>query len=63
MNDTVRELLRTLSSRLKSTWVFPSETGDTPLDGQNFVNRVFVKRSARHASTTSRGTVSGTRNA
>jgi len=23
MNDTVRELLHTLPSRLKSTWVFP----------------------------------------
>jgi len=35
--------LRALPSRLKSAWVFPSETGETPLDGQNFVNRVFVK--------------------
>src|SRR5439155_9030493 len=43
MNDTVRELLRALPSRLKSAWVFPSGTGETPLDGQNFVNRVFVK--------------------
>ena len=43
MNDTVRELLRALPSRLKSAWVFPSETGDTPLDAQNFVNRVFTK--------------------
>jgi len=42
MNETVRELLRTLPSRLKSKWVFPSATGDTPLDAQNFVNRVFV---------------------
>ena len=43
MNDTVRELLRALPSRLKSAWVFPSATGETTLDGQNFVNRVFVK--------------------
>ena len=43
MNDTVRELLRALPSRLKSDWVFPSDTGRTPLDGQNFVNRVFLK--------------------
>ncbi len=43
MNDTVRGLLGTLPSRLKSAWVFPSETGETPLDAQNFVNRVFTK--------------------
>jgi len=43
MNDTVRTILRALPSRLKSEWVFPSETGETPLDSQNFVNRVFVK--------------------
>ena len=43
MDDTVRELLRALPSRLKSAWVFPSATGETTLDGQNFVNRVFVK--------------------
>jgi len=29
-------------SRLRSRWVFPSETGETPLDAQNFVNRVFL---------------------
>jgi integrase len=28
---------------LESTWVFPSDMGDTPIDGQNFVNRVFLK--------------------
>jgi len=43
MNDTVRTILRALPSRLKSEWVFPSETGETSLDSQNFVNRVFVK--------------------
>jgi integrase len=42
MNDTVRAVLRALPSRLKSRWVFPSETGETPLDAQNFVNRVFL---------------------
>jgi len=41
MNDTVRELLRSLPSRLNSPWVFPSDTGETALDAQNFVNRVF----------------------
>jgi site-specific recombinase XerD len=29
--------------RIQSDWVFPSDTGTTPLDGQNFVNRVFLK--------------------
>lgn len=42
MNDTVRAVLRALPSRLKGPWVFPSETGETPLDAQNFVNRVFL---------------------
>jgi hypothetical protein len=32
MNDTVRDLLRGLPSRLKGPWVFPIETGETPLD-------------------------------
>ena len=41
MNDTVRELLRSLPSRLKSPWVFPSATGETPLDARNYINRVF----------------------
>jgi hypothetical protein len=43
MNDTVCEVLRALRSRPKGEWVFPSDTGTTPLDGQNFVNRVFIK--------------------
>ena len=43
MNDTVRALLRALPSRLKSEYVFPSEAGETPLDSQNFINRVSVK--------------------
>jgi len=42
MNDTARAVLRALPSRLKSPWVFPSETGATPLDAQNFVNRIFL---------------------
>jgi len=42
MNDTVRETLRALPSRLKSEWVFPSSTGETPVDAQNFYNRVFI---------------------
>ena len=47
MNDTVREVLRTLPSRLKSPWVFPSAIGDTPRDAQNFYNRVFVPALAK----------------
>jgi integrase len=42
MNDDVRAILRALPSRLTSAWVFPSSTGETPLDAQNFYNRVFV---------------------
>src|SRR5262245_50963252 len=41
MNDALRAILRVLPSRLRSPWVFPSETGDTPLDSQNFMNRYF----------------------
>jgi len=41
MNDRVVEILRNLQSRLKSEWVFPSETGETPLNAPNFINRVF----------------------
>jgi len=42
MNDTVSAVLRALPSRLESPWVFPSETGETPLDAQNFVNRILL---------------------
>ncbi len=41
MNDRVMEILRSLPSRLKSEWVFPSETGNTPLNANNFINRVL----------------------
>jgi integrase len=43
MNDTVREILRTRPSRLKSKYVFPSQTGETPIDGRNYMNRVFLR--------------------
>src|SRR5262249_7088609 len=43
MNETVRDVLTTLPSRQGSPYVFPSATAQTPLDSQNFVNRVFVK--------------------
>ena len=42
MNDTVREVLRTLPSRLKSEYVFPSTTGETPIDARNYVRRTFL---------------------
>jgi len=41
MNDELRAFLRALPSRLRSAWVFPSETGSTPLDPKNFINRHF----------------------
>jgi integrase len=41
MNDVVRDILRTLPSRLKSPWVFPSTTGETPRDARNSMRRVF----------------------
>ena len=41
MNDEVRAVLRDLPSRLRSEWVFPSETGQTPLDAKNYMHRVF----------------------
>jgi len=42
MNSIVRTLLRGMPSRLKSGWVFPSAAADTPLDSQNFMNRIFT---------------------
>ncbi len=41
MNDWVVEIMRGLPSRLKSEWVFPSETGESPINANNFINRVF----------------------
>ncbi|MFX0202189.1 MAG: tyrosine-type recombinase/integrase, partial [Candidatus Hodarchaeota archaeon] len=41
MNDKVVEILRTLPSRMKSEWVFPSLTGITPINGNNFTKRTF----------------------
>jgi hypothetical protein len=43
MNDTVRDILRSRPSRLKSAYVFPSGTGETPLDARNYMNRIFNK--------------------
>jgi integrase len=47
MNDTVRDILRALPSRLKSAYVFASATGETALDACNFVRRVFVPALAK----------------
>ena len=41
MNDRVVELLRSLSSRMKSQYVFPSETGVTQFSANNFINRIW----------------------
>ncbi len=42
MNDLVREVLRNLRSRLKGPYVFPSATGESPLDARNLMRRVFL---------------------
>ena len=42
MNDTAREILRTRPSRLKSAYVFASETGETPIDARNYMRRTFL---------------------
>lgn len=41
MNDTVCEILSNLPSRGRSLYVFPSATGETPLDARNFLHRSF----------------------
>jgi len=44
MNDTVREVRRAFPSRLKSRWVFPSETEETPLDLRHTIaSRLVMK--------------------
>ncbi len=42
MNEELRAILRALPSRLRSAWVFPSETGETPLDAKNHLHRAFL---------------------
>jgi integrase len=42
MSDDLRALLSALPSRLRSEWVFPSETGATALGAKNCMHRVFV---------------------
>jgi integrase len=41
MNETLRDVLRKMPSRLKSEYVFPSSTGVTPLDPRNWLREVF----------------------
>jgi integrase len=41
MNDRAVKILRTLSSRLNSPWVFTSASGKTPMDADNFIYRTF----------------------
>ena len=41
MNDRVTEALRSLPTRVKGPYVFPAKTNETPLNPNNFVNRVW----------------------
>ncbi len=41
MNDRVLEILRSLPSRMKGVYVFPNETGQSALNANNFINRVW----------------------
>ena len=42
MNDELRRILGALPSRMRSAWVFPSDTGATALDAKNFMHRNFL---------------------
>jgi len=42
LNDTAVAILRALPSRCQSDWVFPSQTGITPVNVSNFLHRVFI---------------------
>jgi integrase len=42
MNDTVCEILRDRQRRVKSEYVFPSDTGESALDACNYMRRVFM---------------------
>lgn len=42
MNAEVRAILGAQESRGRSPYVLPSATGETPLDSQNLINRVFT---------------------
>jgi len=42
INDRVLEIFQDSPSRMKSEWGFPSGSLVTPMDGKNFVSRVFM---------------------
>lgn len=42
MNDELRRILRELPSRMRSPWIFPSDTEDTALHARNFIHRTFA---------------------
>lgn len=42
MNDKVVKIFRSLPSRLKGPWVFPSANWHTPKDPHNFTQRIFL---------------------
>ena len=39
------EILRSLPSRMKSSSLFPSETGETALNANTFINRLWITHS------------------
>lgn len=41
MNDALRATLQALPSRMRSVWVFPDRTGEQPVDGKRFDEKVF----------------------
>ncbi len=47
LNETALAILRDAPSRLKGEWVWPSETGASPLDPRNFRRRVFEPATER----------------
>jgi site-specific recombinase XerD len=42
LNDRAMEILKGLNSWMVSQWVFPSQVPASPIDSQNFYNRVFI---------------------
>ena len=61
MNDELRAIVRALLSRLRSPYAFPSQSENTALNSQNFINRVSGRRCSAPGSATSPGTTCGTR--
>jgi len=42
LNETAMAILRSLPSRFHSEWVFPSQTGRSPLNVSNVLHRIFM---------------------